>query len=214
MCSRYFIDVELSPELKPYVEAADSSPLREKMVSNLGKNFKAYGEIRPNDMAAVIAPSSSGKIIAFPMIWGYHVKGIGQPLFNARVESAAEKKTFSSDWLRHRCVVPATGYYEWEHIGQLNGKRKTGDKYAIHPQGSTATWLAGLYRIEKEQDFYYPVFTILTREPGEAVRRIHDRMPVILPKSEIADWIRPDGDPEKTVEKALTDMEAVVSVAR
>ena len=64
------------------------------------------------------------------------------------------------------------------------------------------TWLCGLYRIEEG----LPVFTVLTREPGEEIRFIHDRMPLILPERYIDDWIRPDTKPEELLGEALTDM--------
>jgi putative SOS response-associated peptidase YedK len=64
------------------------------------------------------------------------------------------------------------------------------------------TWLAGLYRIEDG----FPVFTVLTREPTQELRRIHDRMPLILPKELIDQWITPDSAPEDIIKHALTDM--------
>ena len=51
-----------------------------------------------------------------------------------------------------------------------------------------------------------PMFTVLTQEAVGTVRDIHNRMPVILDKDSLQDWIRPDGDPSTTVEKALTNM--------
>lgn len=204
MCTRYY--VEMSPELRPYVDAAGGSRLKSQMVSKLGKEFKTSGEIRPTDMAAVIAPGASGSKTLFPMVWGYHIPGISHPVVNARVESAKDKPSFSADWLRHRCIIPASYYFEWEHIHRPDGRVKTGQKYAIQPRGSKVTYLAGLYRIEEERDFKYPVFTVLTREPGEALAKIHNRMPVILPEEAIDDWIRPNADPDEIVEHALTDM--------
>ena len=64
------------------------------------------------------------------------------------------------------------------------------------------TWLAGLYRIENG----LPELVILTREPADALRKIHDRMPVILPKERILQWISPDAEPEEILKYALTDM--------
>ena len=52
----------------------------------------------------------------------------------------------------------------------------------------------------------YPVFTILTREPSEELAQIHDRMPLILPKEQIDEWIRPNAKPEELLAFALTDM--------
>lgn len=52
----------------------------------------------------------------------------------------------------------------------------------------------------------YPVFTILTREPTEDLRKIHDRMPVLLPEQSVDEWISPKSDPEGVANTALTDM--------
>ena len=145
MCTRYY--VELSPELRPYVEAASRTPLKAKMVSVLAKKFKAEGEIRPTDMAAVIAPGRDGKQAVFPMVWGYHITGIDHPVVNARVESAKDKTSFAIDWARHRCIVPASYYFEWEHLKTDSGKKKTGEKFRIQPEGSRIVFFAGLYRV-------------------------------------------------------------------
>ena len=51
-----------------------------------------------------------------------------------------------------------------------------------------------------------PVFVILTRDPGEEIRFIHDRMPLILPGNYVEEWIRPDAKPEELVEAAMTEM--------
>lgn len=204
MCTRYY--VELSPELRPYVEIANRSPLRSKMVTKLGKPFKESGEIHVADMTTVVAPGARGRKTAFPMVWGYHIPGIDRPVVNARVETAKEKSSFTEDWYRHRCIVLASYYFEWEHIRRPDGKVRTGQKYAIQPRGSTVTYLAGLYRIEEERGLKYPVFTVLTREPGEAVKKLHDRMPVVLPEEVVDDWIRPESNPEKIAENAITDM--------
>ena len=72
----------------------------------------------------------------------------------------------------------------------------------IQPKNSTMTWLCGLYRIEEG----LPVFVVLTREPGEEIRFIHDRMPLILPENLVGQWIRPDTRPESLLEYALTEM--------
>ena len=72
----------------------------------------------------------------------------------------------------------------------------------IQPRGSAMTWLAGLYRIEDG----LPAFTVLTKNPTEELKYIHDRMPVIFPKELIDDWIRPDTKPEDLMKYALSDM--------
>ncbi len=127
---------------------------------------------------------------------------IDRSIFNARLETASEKTTFKDAWQSHRCIIPAYYYFEWEHFKSSNGKIKTGDKYAIQPTGSSATWLCGLYRIEEG----YPVFVILTKEPTTEIAKIHDRMPLILPKEKINEWINPSSNPVDLIQFALSDM--------
>ena len=196
MCCRYWTDE--SPELRPIVEEMNRSPLMRKWQDKA--KVKSYGEIFPTDVVPVIAPNRSGLRTVYPMKWGYSGKSL---LMNARSETAAEKPTFRDDWARHRCIVPASWYFEWEHYPGSDGKKHTGDKYMIHPKDSAVTWLCGLYRIENG----LPVFVILTREPGETLRFLHDRMPLIMPDELVTEWIRPDRKPEELLPGALTDMD-------
>ncbi|MBR0381229.1 MAG: SOS response-associated peptidase family protein [Eubacterium sp.] len=195
MCCRYWADE--SPELRQIVEEMNRSPLVGKWHQTTG--IKTSGEIRPADVVPVIAPNRQGRRAVYPMKWGFSGKSL---LMNARSETAAVKPTFREAWERHRCIVPASWYFEWEHIKDNSGKKHTGDKYMIQPRNSTMTWLCGLYRIEEGM----PVFVVLTREPGESIRFIHDRMPLILPEDLTDAWIRPDSRPEDLLSRALTDM--------
>jgi len=205
MCSRYFVD--MSPELRPIIEQARGTSLASRMVHDLGRPVIAQGEVRPTDIAPVIASNRMGQPSVFPMIWGFFSSDIdntrrSQPLFNARSETASQKRTFRECWFRRRCIIPCSWYFEWEHLKRADGSSKAGDKYIIQPSGTTVTYLAGLYRMEGN----YPHFTILTREPSEGLLKLHDRMPVILPAGLISDWIRPDGSPDGVICHALTDM--------
>ena len=195
MCCRYW--TEESPELRAIVEEMNRSPLVRRWQNTTA--VRSYGEIRPTDVVPVIAPSRTGARAVYPMKWGYTGKSL---LMNARVETAAVKPTFREDWERHRCIVPASWYFEWEHRLGNDGKKYTGDKYMLQPRDAVVTWLCVLYRIENG----LPVFVILTREPGEGIRFLHDRMPLILPGDLVDAWIRPDTKPEELLPYALTDM--------
>jgi putative SOS response-associated peptidase YedK len=63
-----------------------------------------------------------------------------------------------------------------------------------------------LYRFEEHRDIQVPMFTVLTRESVAPVSSIHDRMPLILGKDNLSEWIRPNGDPNKIAKMALTKM--------
>ena len=202
MCTRYYL--ELSPELRPIIEEAKRSHLARNMVSSLGRPFKSEGEIRPTDMVPVIAPDKAGRRKVYPMVWGFSVPGLKKPLVNARVENAKDKSTFKESWVRRRCVVPASYYFEWSHIRSGN-KVKAVDKYAIQPAGSDVTWLAGLYRVEKSYaGLLHPVFTVLTRAACPDLQKIHDRMPVMIHGEDIDAWIRPEILPKEL--RPVTDM--------
>ena len=204
MCCRYYM--EMSPELRPIVEEMNRAPLAAKMRDRLGKPLTLEGEVRPTDIVPTIASSPSGSRKVYPMLWGFSAKGVDRPIVNCRVESAAEKPLWKDAWKSHRCIVPASYYFEWEHLFTAAGKSKAGDKYMIQPRGAEVCYLAGLYRLEEFRDLKYPVFTILTKTPSQELSRLHDRMPVILPAEMIDDWIRPDSNPAELVKDALTDM--------
>lgn len=205
MCVRFYVEPD-DEEIREIIAEVQRVQLARKFV-HAGSAIITSGEIRPTNVVPVIAPNRSGGKAVFPMKWGFTIPG--RPLLiNARTETAAEKPTFKESWEKRRCVIPASWYYEWEHLSSNTGKKKTGDKYIIQPKAYSITWLAGLYRMEDG----LPAFTILTREPSEELRRIHDRMPLILSKEQIAAWIDPRRDPNELVQCALTDMVAEKAV--
>ena len=202
MCTRFFIDCS-NEELNEIVETALLTKTAEKFMLAVTP-MKRSGEIKPTDVVPVIAPAPSGKPSVYAMRWGYSIPGKTTKLFNARTETASSKPTFKTDWQRHRCIIPASYYFEWEHLKDEKGRTKTGDKYLIQPKGYNTTWLCGLYHIEEG----LPSFVVLTRNPSDSVSRIHDRMPLILPKERIPEWTSPDGEPDIVKEYALTEMVA------
>ena len=205
MCCRYYM--ELSPELRPFIEEARHTSLANRMSDKYCRPLTVSGEIRPTDITVVFAPDKNGQCAAFPMFWGF--TGKSSYLFNARSETADQKPTFRDLWYGNRCVVPASHYYEWQHLISPEGKKQTGDKYMIQPKNSTRTLLAGLYRLEEKDGYLFPHFTILTREPSADIRFIHDRMPVILPEAAAAKWLDPGTDPaavREIADRSMTDM--------
>ncbi|MBR6357357.1 MAG: SOS response-associated peptidase family protein [Lachnospiraceae bacterium] len=202
MCCRYYM--EMSPKLRPIVEAANKSRLYQNSIARIAKTLVAEGEVFPDSLVPVIASNKAGRKTVFPMIWGYNIKGASRLIANARSETAAEKPLFKDSWAMHRCIIPASWYYEWEHIPAANGKTKAGSKYAIMPKDGELTWLCGLYRMEND----YPHFVVLIREPGESISFIHDRMPMILPENKVDNWIDPKTNPYLMLSSSLTDMVA------
>ena len=182
-----------------YIASEDSTEELQAIIDSLQRKTNApvkIGEIRPTDDAPVIANSKNLIPSPFLMRWGYSLRD-RPPVINARSETAADKTLFRDGMTQRRCLVPASHYFEWERIGN----RKI--KNVIKPAGSRMMYMAGLYRIEQGK----PEFTILTREPSECIRHIHDRMPVILPREVLGDWLNPHNAACDVIRAALTDMQ-------
>lgn len=203
MCTRFYIEPHSA--LQPIIEKAQHSSLANQMNVSLAKPLTMVGELRPTDAATVIAPNKQGKPAVFPMLWGFSHEATSAPIVNCRIETASQKTMWKDSWFRRRCIIPASWYFEWEHH-IVNGKKQTGTKYAIQPQGSELTYLAGLYRFEERKGIQIPVFAVLTREPSESVKGLHDRMPVIFSRADIGSWVKPDGNPEAVSRQALMEM--------
>jgi putative SOS response-associated peptidase YedK len=200
--------MELSPELKPIIDRANHSQLKMTLTSKLGKSLKTEGEVRPRNIAPVIAlDRKSMTPTVFPMVWGFtNPYKSGAPLVNARIETASQKSFWKESWNKHRCIIPASYYFEWQHYTAPDGSSKTGQKYMIQTKGSVITYLAGLYAIEERNGISVPVYTILTREPGDGIRFIHDRMPVIFTEKTREAWLDRGADPAKALERCEIQM--------
>ena len=117
---------------------------------------------------------------------------IGNKLTNARGETVAEKPSFRSSFAKHRCLIPANGFYEWQTI-TVNGKvRKL--PYYIHPTVPDSFFaFAGLMAAWKQPEGDTIVSTcIITTGPNEVMVPIHDRMPVILQPVQFDAWLNPE----------------------
>ena len=206
MCGRFYVE-PTDPLIREFLEQANRSPLARRFRGRNGQPVPASGEITPTAVVPVIALNRRREQRVFPMRWGFVLKsasgqGSGRLMINARMETAAEKPMFREAWRTRRCVIPASWYFEWEHRTLADGKKETGRKYAIQPRDRQVTWLAGLYRMEED----VPVFAILTRAPSEDVSWMHDRMPLMLPESDVSRWLSPQEDPAMTALSAVTSL--------
>jgi putative SOS response-associated peptidase YedK len=115
---------------------------------------------------------------------------IGNKLLNARAETVAEKPSFRSAFKRRRCLIPASGFYEWQQTG---ARRK--QPYFIRPRDGGLFAFAGLW-----EEWHDPrgevveTCTILTTGENDVMRPLHDRMPVILDPISDALWLDPGAD--------------------
>jgi putative SOS response-associated peptidase YedK len=118
---------------------------------------------------------------------------IGSRMINARAETVAEKPAFKRSLRSRRCLVPATGFFEWKR----DGKEK--EPYFIHLKNEPLFAFAGLWDNWHDPDgAEIRSFSILTTETNDLMRGIHNRMPVILGRDDEQVWLDPDmSEPER-----------------
>ena len=113
---------------------------------------------------------------------------IGNRLINARGETLAEKPSFRTAFKRRRCLIPATGFYEWQR--NPDGKTKTPMYIALKSGAPFA--FAGLWESwHSPEGQHIQSCTIITTEPNDLMAPIHNRMPVILPANAYDLWLDP-----------------------
>ena len=198
MCGRYYLDDEIRDErLSEQIKQAM------RIATKISAPMKTSGEIRPTDIAPVIAPSALNRRIgAFPMQWGFNHPTKGMLVFNTRMETATEKDLFVSSIDERRCLIPASGYYEWKKID-----RNKKERYIFNAENHEPLYLAGLY-IRTSEEHRLPCFSVLTQDAEADIKAIHPRMPVIVPYSRAEEWLSPDTDFHEFIYNLYVPLEA------
>lgn len=158
---------------------------------DIREDWEPRFNIAPTQPVAVIPNRGDNRLDFFQ--WGLipawaKDPSIGSRLINARAETLAEKASFRNAYRRRRCLILADGFYEWKVIaGQ---KRK--QPILIKMQSGDPFGFAGLWETwSSPEGSQLNSCTIITTEPNELVREIHNRMPVILEKEAHALWLDP-----------------------
>ena len=110
---------------------------------------------------------------------------IAYKTINARGEGVAARPAFRAAFQQRRCLVPATGFYEWK--AQDGGKQP----YLIRPASGGLIAFAGLWESWAGPNGELRSFTIITTAPNELMARIHERMPAIIQREHYARWLDP-----------------------
>jgi putative SOS response-associated peptidase YedK len=156
-------------------------------VQEITDDLQPSFNVAPTDNVAVVLNNGVKQLVA--MRWGLVPFWATDPKIaskhiNARAETITVKPAFKDAFKRRRCLVVADGFFEWQKQGA------TKIPLFIHLEPERPFGFAGLYEIwtpplgEK-----LVTCTIITTEPNELVRPIHDRMPVILPKDAEDFWL-------------------------
>jgi putative SOS response-associated peptidase YedK len=124
----------------------------------------------------------------------------GPPIINARAETLATKPAFRSAFKRRRCLIPADGFYEWQKIAGAKVKQP----FYIRLAKDRPFAFAGLWeKWHNDEGSLLESCTIVTTEPNDVMRPLHDRMPVILPDEEYARWLDPKNEDVDELQELL-----------
>jgi putative SOS response-associated peptidase YedK len=166
MCGRYFFGAETERDVEIELGLEE------------GSFIMSSGDITPAMSPKVITAkkSENGKDIRVTdMFWG--LTGRDKKLIiNARAESATTRPMFSDSVLNRRCIIPAAGFYEWD---------KDKNKVTFFKKDKSPIYLAGFYQMSDNKDS----FVILTTAANESMIKVHDRMPLMIEKNNVRDWL-------------------------
>jgi putative SOS response-associated peptidase YedK len=147
--------------------------------------------IAPSTLQPVIRyGKTDGSNVVEPLTWGFRPSWAKRAWINARSETLFTTAAFKESASKRRCLVIATGWYEWQDVGS---KRK--QPYYIHFDRVFA--FAGVWTARKIGEDWEKSFAIITAPASSTLETIHDRMPVVLHPRNYAAWLnaeteRPD----------------------
>lgn len=154
--------------------------------------FESYN-IAPSQNILAIRRNPETKEAGFALLhWGLipswsNSEKTKYSLINARAEGIEKKPIFRGPFKRRRCIIPASGFFEWH---QLENRKQP---YFIRPSSGGYFTLAGLWdHWQDERGKAIESCTIITTVANRLMEQIHDRMPVILNHDGVARWLEPD----------------------
>ena len=188
MCGRYTLTKQSGDIARRYNLA--------KVPHETRPNYNAV----PSQVMPVITKDDGGKPHLELMRWGIH-RMVGPDKEKEIINTRADK-AFGGFWkrtvLNRRCLIPATGFYEWK--SSKDGKIP----FYIHPKDLDLYSFAGIWdtwKNDKGQEI--KVYSIMTTDPNKEMKAIHNREPVILHKEDESSWIEPSNDTPEALESLL-----------
>lgn len=175
-----------------------------QLVTKEAEDLAASYNVAPTQDIMVVANHKDDGRVLETMHWGLvpffskDMKGSAR-MINARAESVPDKPAYRRAFTKHRCIIPADGFYEWQKVDS-----KTKQPWFFKPKNGELIAFAGLWEVwhdpEKPKDAD-PVFsvTIITTEANKDMEGVHDRMPLILKGKDLEEWL----DPENTDKEDL-----------
>jgi len=173
ICGRYYLKISIDKLLEKYG------------IINDDIKYTPSSEIFPSQNAPIILNQGGRNVKLYK--WGFSPSYTNNLIINARAETLDKKKTFTKPFKNKRCVIPVSGFFEWDK--QTDRKIK----YRIYLNDQDIFSLAGLYDefINKSGESI-KTFTIITTKANKTIGEIHGRMPAILYDNNISNWLDPE----------------------
>ncbi len=167
MCGRFLLNPAENAEIAQILQ----------QIVNKGFEVK-IGEVFPSEQIAVLTAGEQQRVLGSGMSWGFDTIKGDKKLINARAETVLDKPTFQRAFLENRCIILTTGFFEWN-------KHKA--KFRFNLAETEALYLAGFW----QQTAAGNQTIILTTSSNDSaqIREVHDRMPLILAKSDLRRWL-------------------------
>lgn len=201
MCGRYVL---LRPDLKELMKK-----LRLEELYNLITTDSRYNIAPSQPVAAFRNASGAGgvsdkQIEMTTFSWGWRAASTDTPgksvfLVNARGETLTQRPAFKDAFRERRCVLPASGFYEWNRSG------KTPEPHFIHLRDNEPFFLAGIWREEEGKP---DSCVVITTQPNAIMQKIHDRMPVLFTADSALEWIASRSDEITTIKSLIVPFPA------
>ena len=184
MCGRY-ATTRGAGELSALFESYD----------DIGDRLGADYNVAPTDRVPIVRISErlGGRVLSVAR-WGLlppwaKDARAGARMINARAETVATSRAYANSFARRRCLVPADGWYEW--LRRAGGRQA----YFMTPRDGSVLAFAGIWSVWGTADTSMLTFSVITTAALGELALVHDRMPLLLPRSRWADWLAGDDDP-------------------
>lgn len=173
MCGRFYIDADAEFLLNYFRILYEPKVIVENAI------------IFPTQSSPVVIESNGDRRLGL-MKWGFKLPNNTRSIINCRSETIHEKKMFKEAYEKRRCIVPASGFFEWSDYT----KQKPKPQYKISIPEQPILCMAGIYTKTLDESGQIEwVFSIVTRDANEDMLAIHPRMPLMLGNEDVSYWL-------------------------
>jgi len=174
--------------IERYSITASAEKITKRFDAEVLDTYKPHFNAAPTHLLPVVTNTSPQGLSTF--YWGTSPewsknKSLSEKIINIRAESILEKPMLKKGIMKHRCIVPADGFYGWKKVG-----KKTSIPYRIITKDQELFSFAGIWEeFDDAEGNENHTFSIITTESNTIVAGIQDRMPVILTKASEKVWL-------------------------